>query len=139
MSLSKRDVVATGLVAVALVLYVLWAVGSAPAVLSGTRATGAVILVLGFLASASAVVPGFDGLMHGNKTYLGVTAVIGLVAAVAGVMMLLNAGSTALAVMMVAMVALWLIATIHHSYLAKAAGSAPERGSPQSPRPTGVR
>jgi hypothetical protein len=45
-----------------------------------TRAIGAASLVLGFLASASAVAPSFDRLMDGNKPYLGITAVIGLVA-----------------------------------------------------------
>jgi len=39
-----------------------------------------VVLSLGFVASASAVVPGFDELMHGNKVYLVVTSLIGLVA-----------------------------------------------------------
>lgn len=139
MNLSKRDAVATGLVAVAVFFYILWTVGLAPAVLSSTRATGALILVLGFLASASAVVPGFADLLHGNKTYLGVTSLIGLVAAVAGVIMLLNASSTALAVTMAAMVVLWLIATIHHSNLAKAADVGTGRASPRSPQPTGVR
>lgn len=138
MRLSKRDAVATGLVAAAFVLYILWLMGFAPLGLSGTRAIGVVILVLGFLASASAVVPSFDRLMHGNKTYLGVTALIGLVALVAGVMMLVNASGTALAVMMVAMVVLWLISTIHHSYLAKTADSAPAHESAPSAHPAGV-
>jgi hypothetical protein len=63
MSLPKRDVIATSLVAIAGVLYLLWVTGSAP--------------------------PGMSGM--------------------------------GLAVVMAAMVVLWLIATIHHSQLARTA------------------
>jgi hypothetical protein len=80
MRIPKRDIIATGLVGAAAVLYVLWAIGSAPPGMSGTRATGIIILALGFAASASAVVPSFDQLLHGSKAYLAVTSVIGLVA-----------------------------------------------------------
>lgn len=119
MNLPKKDVVATGLVAVACVLYLLWAAGSSPPGLSGMRATGLVILVLGFAASASAVVPNFDQLLHGNKVYVSVTSLIGLAAAIAGVLMLVAESEAGLAVVMAAMVVMWLMATIHHSQLAK--------------------
>ena len=46
--------------------------------MSGTRATGTVILALGFAAAATAVVPGFGQLLHGNKIYMTVTSLIGL-------------------------------------------------------------
>lgn len=133
MSLSKRDAVATGLVAAAAVLYIVWAVGLLPAAMS-TRVTGAVILVLGFLASASAVVPSFDQLLHGNKWYLAATSLIGLVAAVAGVMMLVNASGPALGIVMAGMVVLWVLSTIHHGLLAKA-HSAPPTATPSDRQP----
>jgi hypothetical protein len=119
MRLPKQDIVATVLVAVAGLLYLLWAAGSAPLGLSGTRAIGLVVLGLGFAASASAVVPHFDELIHGNKAYLAVTSLIGVIALIAGVQMLLTASGAALGVLMAAMGTLWLIATIHHSRLAK--------------------
>ena len=115
MKVPKRDILATALVAVAGVLYGLWATGS----WSNVRATGAVVLALGFVASASAVVPGFEQLLRGNKAYLAVTCVIGLVAFVAGVQMLIAASGTGLTVMMIAMGVLWAIATIHHTLLAR--------------------
>jgi hypothetical protein len=59
--------------------------------MGGTRATGLVVLGLGFAASATAVVLGFDDLIHGNKIYLAVTSMIGLVAFGAGLQMLLSA------------------------------------------------
>jgi hypothetical protein len=88
MRIPKRDVFATGLVVLAGLLYLLWATEAAPPGLSGTRATGVVVLALGFAASASAVVPGFDQLIHGNKVYLVTTSLIGLVALAGGVQML---------------------------------------------------
>ena len=126
MHLSKRDTIATGLVAVAGLLYLLWAVDAAPPGLSATRATGMAVLGLGFAASASAVVPGFDQLMRGNKAYLSVTALLGLVAFAGGVQMLISASEAGLAVLMAAMGLLWLIATIHHGMQA-ASAPAPHR------------
>ena len=93
--------------------------------MSGTRATGIVILALGFAASATAVVPGFGQLMHGNKIYMTVTSLIGLIALIGGVLMLVAESDAGLAVVMGAMVVLWLIATIHHSLLAKTAPPPP--------------
>ncbi len=116
-----RDIIATALVAVAGLIYVLWATGSTLPGLSGTRASGIVILALGFAASASAVVPGFEQLLHGNKVYLAVTMVIGVVALVGGVAMLIAASDTGLGVLMATMWVLWLTATIHHAVLAQSA------------------
>lgn len=119
MHLSIRDTIATCLVAVAGLLYLLWAVGSTLPGMSSTRVTGVAVLALGFAASASAVVPTFGQLLHGNKTYLVLTSLIGLAAAAAGVQMLITASGTSLAVVIAAMGALWLIATIRHSLLSR--------------------
>lgn len=124
MRLPKRDFVATGLVLAAGVLYLLWAVDAAPPGLSGLRATGAVVLGLGFAASASAVVPGFDEMIHGSKTYLAVTSLIGLVAFGAGVQMLVATSEVGLGVLVGAMGVLWLISTVHHVQLAETKSSA---------------
>ena len=131
MHLPKRDMIATGLVAVAVVLYLLWALDTAIVGLDGTRATGIVVLALGFAASASAVVPGFDGLIHGNRTYLVATAVIGLVAFGAGITMLVASSEAALGVLIATMCVLWMISTVHHVQLAEAAGATTRVGRPQ--------
>ncbi len=119
MYLPKRDLIATGLVAVAGLLYLLWAIDSALPGMSSTRVTGAAVLALGFAASASAVVPTFDRLIHGNRAYLVLTSLIGLAAFAAGVQMLVTANGAGLTVVMVAMAVLWLISTIHHGLLAR--------------------
>ena len=138
MRLPKRDIIATGLVVVAGALYVLWALDAAPSGLGGIRATGVVVLGLGFAASASAVVPGFDQLIHGSRTYLAVTSLIGLVAFGAGVQMLVSASEAGLGVLMAAMVVLWLVATVHHAMLARgpvAAGDVTRTSAARSRQP----
>jgi hypothetical protein len=142
MYLLKRDIIATGLVAVAAVAYALWAVGSALPGMSSARVTGVAVLALGFAASASAVVPGFGQLLHGSKTYLAITSLIGLAAAVAGVQMLITSSGAGLAAVMAAMAVLWLIATVHHSLLART--GPPQQASARQParhgpRPAGAR
>jgi hypothetical protein len=120
--LTRRDLIATGAVGVAVVLYVLWLVDATLPALSGVRATGLAVLALGFLASASAVVPGFAGLLHGSRPYLVATALLGLVALVAGIVVLWSASSVALAVLMGVLVVLWAVSTVHHRMLADRAG-----------------
>lgn len=135
MHVPKRDVIATGLVAAAGVLYWLWAVESAPPGLASVRATGSVVLALGFAASASAVVPGFGQLLHGNKAYLVVTSIIGFAAFGAGLQMLIASSETGLGILMLTTVVLWAIATAHHLMLAQPA-SVSRRLRPGPPHAT---
>jgi hypothetical protein len=99
-------------------MYLLWLADAAPFGMS-TRVTGLVILVLGFIASASAVVPGFVDLLHGNRAYLAVTSLLGLGAFAAGIVTLWSANTAALAVLMGVLVLLWAISTAHHVLLAR--------------------
>lgn len=119
MRLQARDLVATALVAAAVVIYLLSLMDVLPSGGNGVRLVGAVVLVLGLAASAVAVVPTFGHLLHGSTVYLAITSLLGLLALVAGVVMLVSSSSTALAVLMVTMVAMWLIATVHHRRLAE--------------------
>lgn len=114
MRLPNKDMIATCAVVAAVVLYLLWVIDATLPGMSTVRVTALVILVLGFVASAIAVVPSFDDLLHGNKGYLVATSALGLVALVAGAVTLWSATATALAVLMATLVALWLVATTHH-------------------------
>lgn len=120
MRIPRRDRIASGLVAVAAFVYILWASGAALPGMDSVRVTGLVVLGLGFIASASAVVPGFDRLIHGSKLYMATTSLIGLVALAAGVIMLVDANEAALGLVMGAMLVLWLIATIRHIAITEA-------------------
>ncbi|SES43026.1 hypothetical protein SAMN05216199_3560 [Pedococcus cremeus] len=119
MRLPKRDLIATALVAAAVALYLLWLLDATLPGMSNIRVTGLAILALGFAASASAVVPGFAQLVHGNKTYLAATTLLGLVAFAGGLAMVLWASSAGLGVLVATMAVLWAIATIHHLRLSK--------------------
>jgi hypothetical protein len=121
MNLPRKDLIATGAVAVAVALYLLWAVDRTLPGMDDTAVTGASILVLGFVASAYAVVPGFDQLIHGNKTYLAVTAVVGAAALTAGIVVMVTSEGLALSGLIAATVVLWAISTTHHVLLAKEA------------------
>ncbi|MGZ4738573.1 MAG: hypothetical protein ACXVH5_00685 [Ilumatobacteraceae bacterium] len=139
MRIPTRDRIATVLVACAVVIYVLWATGLTLPGMHGIRVTGLLVLALGFAASASAVVPGFDELLHGSRLYLAVTSLIGLVAFVGGLVMLVGASEFALGVTVAAMIVLWVIATVHHTVLAKAGPSVYQAPTtPSHRRPAGV-
>lgn len=120
MRLPIRDAIATGVVAIAGLFYALWAVDLAPWGLSSIRMTGVVILALGFVASASAVVPGFEGLIRGNRIYLVVTSLIGFAAFAGGLWLLVASSEIGLGLLVGTMGGLWLISTVHHSLLAGA-------------------
>ena len=116
MRLPRKDLIATGLVAVAVLAYLAWVFDVAG--LSSVRVAGIVMLACGFVASANAVVPGFDGLLRGNKAYLVVTSLIGVAALVGGVGALVGASESGLGLLLTAIVVLWVIATVHHVRLA---------------------
>ena len=93
--------------AVAWLLYPPWAIDSAlPDMKQHPGTPGRPPGRPGSAASASAVVPGFDRLLHGSKTYLAMTSLIGLAAAAAGVQMLITASGAGLTVVMAAMATL---------------------------------
>jgi len=117
MNLTTRDRVATLLVATGTLLYLLWRTGLASGLSASSVALA--ILALGFLASASAVVPGFAALLAGSRGYLAMASVLGLAALVAGALTVFNATEETLAVLWVATLALWAAATIRHEAVAR--------------------
>ena len=124
MTVPRKDIVATFAVAAAVALYLLWLADVTLLGISSAREAGLAVLVLGFVASATAVVPSFDQLLHGNKVYLATTSLLGLVALVSGIVALWSDSSPALGVLMAVLLALWGISTTHHVLLLKAERSA---------------
>ena len=113
MSIPWRDRIATLLVATSLVIYLLWLAGPLAGLSAGSVAL--LVLALGIIASASAVVPGFAGLLSGSKLYLALTSLGGLVALACGVLTFANATSDTLAVLVIATIGLWAAATARHT------------------------
>jgi hypothetical protein len=115
MTIPWRDRIATLLVATATIIYLLWLTG----LLDGLAASSVamVVLALGFIASASAVVPGFAALLSGSRSYLALASLGGLVALVCGVLTVTQATEQTLAVLVVATIGLWAAATVRHTVL----------------------
>ena len=112
MNLTTRDRIATLLVAMAVLVYGGWLAGVAGGMSAG--AVAIVVLALGFLASASAVVPGFAALLGGSRAYLAMASLGGLVALASGILTVVNATEATLAVLVIATLLLWATATLRH-------------------------
>ena len=112
MSIPMRDRIATVLVATGTLIYVLWFTGFLGALTPGSIAL--IILALGFVASASAVVPGFAALLAGSKLYLALASLGGLVALVCGAITVTQATEETLAILVIATIGLWAAATVRH-------------------------
>jgi hypothetical protein len=114
MSIPWRDSIATLLVALGVVVYAAWLVDLAIPGLDTVEALAVGILVLGVAASMSAVVPGFGELLHGSRTYLAATSLLGVLALGGGLYAILTGESVALAVLVLATVILWALSTARH-------------------------
>jgi hypothetical protein len=115
MRLPVRDLIATVLVAIGVLLYIAWSVGIDVPVISTVEAVAVAVLVLGIAASASAVVPAFSDLLRGSRVYLATTSILGLIALVSGILAFLYGDAVALGALMLSTVALWALATDRHT------------------------
>jgi hypothetical protein len=118
MRLSWKDGLATLFVAVATAIYSLWLSGAAFAGIS-TRAVGAIVLALGWAACTSdaaalANAYGTDNHPRPQIALVVISSVLGGVALVAGVITLIGSSETMLGALVVAMIALWMVATARH-------------------------
>lgn len=112
MSIPMRDRIATLLVATATLIYVSWFTGILGGFTAGSVAL--IVLALGFVASASAVVPSFAALLAGSKLYLALASLGGLVALVCGAITVTQATEETLAILVIATIGLWAAATARH-------------------------
>lgn len=120
MRLTSRDGVATVFVVAAAVLFGLWATGAA---MSGTsvRVMTIVVFALGYAGCLAdqrqmAQVYGAKGAAKAAPLgYVLVSSAIGGLALVTGIIALVTASEAMLATLMVAVVALWLLATARHA------------------------
>jgi hypothetical protein len=119
MHLTKRDAVATVATAAAAGLYVLWATGTAFAGLS-VRAVAVIAFALGWVGCTSAG-PRMAAVYHAERAssvpiaYSVVASIVGAVALVAGVVAIVWANETVLAVLVWSTVAIWAITTARHA------------------------
>jgi hypothetical protein len=127
MRLGRRDLPASLFVAAAGVVYALWLSGTALQGMS-TRALGAVVFALGYAACMSdraemAVVFGVGGRRRSPIWYIVVASLLGFGALVAGVLTLVSASETTLAILVAATVTLWAMSTVRHAIAGEGQGS----------------
>lgn len=130
MHLTTRDRWATAFVAIAALVYLFALLVDGSSTVTEVRVVTGIVLALGVAASASAVVPGFERLMHGSKTYLVVTSLLGAGAFAAGIAALVNGTELMLALLVACTVVLWAISTLRHSLATGAAERGTVDGSP---------
>ena len=126
MRLNRTDVFATFAVGVGVLVYLFWLDEPAVPGFRSARAVGALVLGLGWLASAVAVVPNVGELIHGSRIYLAVTSLLGVAALTSGVIVLVSADEAMLAVLVLTTAAMWLLATVRHTRAARRAEQAQE-------------
>ncbi|MGZ4131625.1 MAG: hypothetical protein ACXVWF_01140 [Actinomycetota bacterium] len=119
MRVSWKDGLATVATGAAVVLYLLWTNGSAAQGLSVPALAG-IVFALGFVGCtsdaanmASVYGPGPD--RTAPMSYSVAMTIVGIVGLVAGVVAIVGANEPALGVLVVAIVALWAIATLRHA------------------------
>lgn len=114
MRLPWHDGIATLCVAIALVVVGAWAIGAALPGFGDVSAVAIAVIVLGVAASISAVVPGFEDLLHGSRLYLAAASALGLLALAAGLWAFVGGEAAGLAGLILATVALWAMSTTRH-------------------------
>lgn len=119
MSLSWKDGLATVFVGAAAVLYLQWAGGLMVSARSTPRALSVGILALGIGACSAAkshmaAVYGVEGRPRPPMLYVVLASALGGVSLVAGVVAITAGNAVALTTLTGGMVALWVLATLHH-------------------------
>lgn len=139
MRLNRTDAIATTAVGLAVIAYLLWLADLGVPGLGSTRVVGAIVLGLGWFASAVAVVPNFDALIHASRVYLVIASALGVTALAAGVVVLVSASTSMLLLLVAATVVMWAMATVRHSRLTTGAEQAkPVPDIEQAPPQLGV-
>lgn len=115
MGLTIRDRIATVLVGAATLLAIGWFADVLDLGSIELAWITVAVLVLGVPPSAMAVVPGFSGLIHGSRSYLLVSSLLGLAATAAAVLTIVNGTTETFALLVVLTAVLWAGATMRHS------------------------
>ena len=114
MQIGLRDWIATVLVLAGVGVALAWWASLPVVDTFDVRTVSILVTAMGMLASASAVVPGFSALVHGSRSYLAGTSIVGTLALVAAGVAIVNADERALAVLVIASVLLWIVSTMRH-------------------------
>jgi len=116
--LTWKDGLATVFLAVAVVVFSVWSAGASIAGISG-RGLVVTIFLLGIAGCYTAqsqfeTLYGANGTTRGPLAYVALISVLGALATVAGIVALIGGGGLAVTTLLLAMVAMWVLATVRH-------------------------
>ena len=119
MGLTWRDGVATLFMAVIAAIYVAFLGGTSAWLISSARGTTTAVLVLGMVGGCA--IGAVGQLYTGNqpqpaRVLRAIATILGLTALIAGVIALITGSTVALAVLVAATFALWLLSTARHAF-----------------------
>jgi hypothetical protein len=129
MRLTWKDAVATLFMGGIVAVYVAYLNGTSAWLISTARGTTTAVLVLGLVGGCAlgGLAEAYTGAKSRSaQAFTAVATILGLTALTAAIVGLVTGGTVALAVLVAATLALWLIATTRHASTAPA-GPAPER------------
>ena len=137
MRLTWKDAVATLFMAAVVAVYVAYLNGTSAWLISTARGTTTAVLVLGFVGGCAlgGLAEAYTGAKSASALAFTVIAtILGLTALTAAIAGLITGGTGALAVLVAATLALWLVATIRHAATAPAK-PAHQRGAHEAGHP----
>lgn len=119
MRLTWKDAVATLFMGAIVAVYVAYLNGTSAWLISTARGTTTAVLVLGFVGGCA--LGGLAEAYTGAKSrsalaFTVIATMLGLTALTAAIVGLITGGTVALAVLVAATLALWLVATIRHAF-----------------------
>ena len=116
MRLTWKDAIAAVFMAAIIIIYAAFLNSTTGWLISSARGTAAAVLVLGIVGGCgmSAAAEQYQG--KRAQAYTSFASVLGATALVAGVLALITASTVALAILVVATLALWLVATMRNAF-----------------------
>ncbi len=114
MKLTWKDAVSTVFMAAIVIIYVAFLNSTTAWLISSARGTAGAVLLLGMVGGCAMSAAGqYQGTQA--RGYTSFASLLGTTALVAGVIALITASTVALAVLVVATLTLWLVATVRHA------------------------
>jgi hypothetical protein len=116
MRLTWKDAIATVFMGAIVIIYVAFLNSTTAWLVSSARGTAAAVLVLGIVGGCGISAAAEQYQAKRAQAYTSFASVLGATALVAGVIALITASTVALAILVVATLALWLVATMRHAF-----------------------
>jgi hypothetical protein len=115
----RKDAVSAVFMGAIVVIYVLFLNTTTAWLISSARGTAAAVLVLGAIGGCALSAAGELYQDKQARAYTSFASVLGATALTAGIVALITASEVALAILVVATLALWLVATVWHASAAR--------------------